>query len=314
MKAINLGFEAFDFCPLRCNSCPQGRREHTSTGRALSPALLQRALVAVYNQRPINTIGLIGWGEPLLNPKLPELVHIAKRFGYVWISTTGNYWACDLLELAQSRPHRFSVSISGMTQAVHGTTHEGGDIEKAKWFIERLYGFGMRRFSVIFHRYNNNLHEEPLAREYCRKLGLKFEPIWGRHHAVEDLIAWKGNPYLLVPIPDQLHAAKQRKQIDCPLQTNHLAIDADGNVRGCVVACERSIIGNVFRDSVKALLEKKMAYPLCDKCYAAAVNQIVCSQTVASDAFYARRTPGTPADKLRWFIERCKKRVWVARD
>lgn len=312
MRPINLQFEAFDFCPLKCNSCPQGRREHQSTYWALDPGMLESALKRIRAQREIEDVALIGWGEPLMNKALPDLIRIAKRYGIVWVSTTGNYWACDLEDLARSAPQRFSVSISGMTQETHLKHHEGGDIEKAKAFMERMAGYGMR-FSIIFHRYNNNLHEEPAGREFARRLGLKWEGIWGRHHAVEDLIAGKSNPYMLVNTPDQLAEAKKWKDRDCPLQTNHLAIDAKGDVRGCVVATERGYVGNIFKDTVDQILERKLSYHLCDPCYKAGVNKIVCSQTIEVDALYASRTPGSVMDRWRWFVERSKKRVWLHR-
>lgn len=313
VKPLNLGFEPYDFCPLRCNSCPQGRREVESTHRNMTAGQLERMLGRISGQRRINTIELIGWGEPLLNPALPELVRVGNRYGNTWISTTGNHWKCDLKELVESRPQRFSVSISGWSQDVHQCHHEAGDIEKAKGFMETLASYGMR-FSIIFHRYNNNLHEEPAARAFARKVGAKFEPIWGRHHPVEDLIEEKGNPYLIVPIPEQLAEARRQKPYTCLIQTNHVQIGAEGEVRGCVAARDRTVVGNVLTDTMDEVMAAKERYSLCDSCYKAGVHKIICAQTIGHDATYAKHAGGTAADRLRWFWERCKKRTWVNRD
>lgn len=314
MKPINLGFDTYDFCPLKCNSCPQGRREHDSTYRSIEPDMLRRMLARIREQREINQITLIGWGEPLMHPKLPDLVRIAKPYGKVWVSTTGNYWKCDLQDLVDSEPDALSLSISGMSQAVHVVSHEGGDIEKAKKFAETLVAMGVKNMSLIFHRYNNNMHEEPEARAFAKRLGIQFAPSWGRHHAVEDLILRKGNPQMIVSTADQLEAAKKQPCFVCPLQTNQMQIDADGNVRGCVVATERVIMGNVLRDTVAQIIANKLKYHLCDPCYKAGVYKIVCAQTVGHDLTYAKAAKGTARERMRWLWERTKKRVWLERE
>ncbi len=314
MKPLNLGFDTYDFCPLRCNSCPQGRREHDSTHRAIGVGALQAMLERIAKQREINQITLIGWGEPLLHPKLPDLVRIAKPYGKVWVSTTGNYWKCDLQDLVKSEPDALSLSISGMSQAIHAVSHEGGNIEKAKQFAENMVRMGLKNFSMIYHRYNNNLHEEPDARAFAKRLGIQFAPSWGRHHAVEDLILHKGNPQMIVSTHDQLVVAKKQNSFLCPLQTNQMQIDADGNVRGCVVATERAIMGNVLRDTVAQIIANKLKYELCDGCYREGVYKIVCAQTVAHDLTYAKAAGGTMRDRARWLWERTKKRVWLEQE
>lgn len=309
---VNVCVDPVGYCPLKCLSCPAGRRENPAKYKLLQPDVLERILKRVSSQRPINGINLLGWCEPMLNPKMPELVRIAKRYGNVWISTAGNHWACSLEDFARSNPNRFSVSISGMTQATHAVTHGGGDLAKTMWFIEHLVELGMK-FSIIFHRYNNNLHEEAEGRAYAKRLGLKWDPIWARHHAVEEMIAGTGNPYLIVPMEVQLEAARKQGSFDCPLRKIQLAMDAEGNVRGCVEATENFKVANIFDYTVDEIFEMKKSYHLCGPCSKAGVYRLACGQTIGADAEYAKHAGGTARDRMRWWWERTKKRRWVTK-
>lgn len=50
MKPLNLLFEPFNFCPLKCCSCPQGRRELDLDSEVLKPSDLLDMLQIVAEQ------------------------------------------------------------------------------------------------------------------------------------------------------------------------------------------------------------------------------------------------------------------------
>ena len=80
VKPLRLFFEAFCFCSLKCISCAQGRREYKASGKAFEPEVLERMLMRLSSQAPIESIDLFNLGEPLLNKRLSELVSISTRF------------------------------------------------------------------------------------------------------------------------------------------------------------------------------------------------------------------------------------------
>jgi MoaA/NifB/PqqE/SkfB family radical SAM enzyme len=80
LKPLRLLFEAFCWCPLKCISCAQGRREYRATGRAFHPEMLECILIRISSQASIESIDLFSLGEPLLNKRLSELFTLCKRF------------------------------------------------------------------------------------------------------------------------------------------------------------------------------------------------------------------------------------------
>ena len=67
-------------------------------------------------------------------------------------------------------------------------------------------------------------------------------------------------------------------------------------------------------DPLTKIISNKLKYSLCDSCYREGVYKIVCAQTVGHDLTYAKAAKGMLADKVRWFVERLKKRVWLERE
>ena len=77
-------------------------------------------------------VGLFNWAEPLIHPKIGELVRIVQSHGVPCdLSSNLN----DIRNLAQAlaaNPRSLRISVSGFTQEVYGRTHRGGDIEVVK--------------------------------------------------------------------------------------------------------------------------------------------------------------------------------------
>ena len=248
---INLVFEPVSLCPLQCCSCPTGRRELKRGNGMLMPDKLSEMLRILSSQAKINHIALLNWGEPLMCPHLPELVRISKRFGRTYLSTTGNYVRCDLQELVKAEPDVFIVATSGFTQEVYETTHAGGKTDNFFSFCFKLRAMKARNVAVCFHRYSNNINEEPFVRDFARRLGFRFNSNWAYHAPVEAIIRGESNQWQVVPSPDQLAIAKAQKDYLCGFQTSELAINSDGGLRGCPSAADQTVLGNVLTDSLE---------------------------------------------------------------
>lgn len=309
MRTINIAIDPIKLCPLRCISCPRGRREIPTSSELLTVEQLEKILVRVSSQAKIHNVGLFNWGDPLFHPGLPDLVRLAKRFGKVFISTSPTKlgYKCDIPDLVKSEPDAFVVATSGWYQETHKTTHEGGDIDATRDFLYRLYTLGAKNVTVTFHRYNNNLAEEAKMRAYAKGMGFRFRAPWATHMPIEDLMAGVGNPYLVVPVKEQLAIAARSPQTDCMFITTDFEIQHNGDVRSCAVSRDQTMAGNVFEHTIEELVERKRALPLCTKCFPTRAHQVACSMNIGVDREAARRSKG---NQLRYAGERFKKRFW----
>src|SRR5262245_21750268 len=69
-------------CNLRCPSCPQGNlRDIRLPKGQMEPDLLRRILGKAVQECRIKGVGLFNWTEPLLHPRLPELIGIIHEQG-----------------------------------------------------------------------------------------------------------------------------------------------------------------------------------------------------------------------------------------
>lgn len=314
MKPLNLFFEAFGWCALECISCAQGRREGQPTRRAFPPNALERILLRLDAQASIASVDLFNTGEPLLHRDLPELVYIARRYcRRVVVSTSGNDYACDLQALADAQPELI-VSVSGATQEVYETTHKGGSIVRVKAFIEQMVNLGARNVVLCYHRYNNNLNEEKVMRAFARLMGVRFVPTWALHLHIEAIQRGDSNPYLVVPLVEQLVLARSQRDYKCYMLQNSLAITAEGDVRGCSGSVDDATFGNVFTDPLPVILERKLANPMCEMCYQTGAYKLYSAQNIIIDAECARRTPAPLTTKAKWAIERLRKYAWTWRE
>lgn len=77
-------------------------------------------------------VHLQGWGEPLLHPRLPDMVRLAKDAGCrVSLTTNGEILKPDLSsQLLQERIDTIAISIAGATPQTHGWIRRGSDLER----------------------------------------------------------------------------------------------------------------------------------------------------------------------------------------
>jgi MoaA/NifB/PqqE/SkfB family radical SAM enzyme len=321
---LNIVIDAVNWCPLHCTSCPQGRREVVQDKAKLKPDQLRNILSAFERQAwPIRRVNLFNWGEPLLNPMLPELVRVAKHFAPVGISTTGNHVACDIDELLSAGPDFFIISTSGMTQAIYETTHEGGSVDKFIAFCRlvahtnRLAERPLNGICLTFHRYKNNLHEEPTARALAKECGFKFVPLWATELNIENFIKGQGNQFMVLTAKEQLAIAAKQAHHVCPFNTAQLAILHNGDVRGCSVTSSMGpshVIGNVFWDSVTTIMTAALNYSMCGPCVASHAYKVACGLNTGVDKECSTRSGAGIWDSVRHLVERTRKRVWSRLD
>ena len=311
---LSVSVEAYDYCPLHCPSCPEGRREAVHTLVMLKPDMLQRILSRLAKQIEMNRVCLFHLGEPLLNPELPALVDVAKGYSRVDISTSGDRYACDLRELALSQPDALIVSVAGMSQVVHQVTRVNGRIDKTFEFIRQMKELGTRHLYIHWHRYKHNMHEEQRARDFCRGLGIGFSAVWGYQGGVEAMLRNEDNPQSWASVAQQLAAASRQAEFPCPHIKQNLTITANADVYFCGATATKQIAGNVLEHSVDEILKRKESYSLCKPCIKRGVYKLTCGQSIEADHAHARNAGGSTGDRLLWWSERARKQFWIRRE
>ena len=127
------------------------------------------------------TINLCNWGEPFLNPDLPQMIEYAKQFNVVvGLSTNLNYLPDAAAEKAINAGIDIVViSIDGLTQETYSKYRQGGDIQKVFSNIEKLNYYknkADKKTLLIWQFLINKYNEAELesARESADKWGCCF--------------------------------------------------------------------------------------------------------------------------------------------
>ena len=139
-----LTIEPSNICQLACPQCPVGiAKKHPKGDTGTSPrnpfpdyplSLLADSF------RYAHTVQFYFQGEPLLNPRLPELIReVAQQGLYTIVST--NAQALDRAmakRLVVSGLHRIIISMDGLSQSSYEAYRKGGSVEKARAAIRYL--------------------------------------------------------------------------------------------------------------------------------------------------------------------------------
>lgn len=275
-------------CNLRCPTCPVANMRDDPRPKGLMSEDMFRAILAkicAEAPSPSPEIWLFNWGEPLLHPRLPEIVSAVKARGLkVMVSTNLNVRR-GLEELVKAAPDALKISISGTSDANYGFTHAGGDIRlvKSNLYLLRYLLDRHRvrtRVWIGFHLYRTNLEEAPVMRALCQELGFDYHENPAVLHPVEkviDLMEGRAGPTELAAVERLLtHPVAVRDQVrtkrnghyDCELRFNMTTINHDGTVALCCATySQEAQLGVNFLDETHAQIEaRKYRHPFCRTC------------------------------------------------
>lgn len=125
-----VSIEPADYCQLRCPECPVGNSSKRDVYGVMDLELYSKVLLQC--KRYVHTIQFFFQGEPLLNPRLPEMVEMAHKEGiYTIISTNAQALTREMANrLTKGGLDRIIVSMDGASQATYEIYRRGGRIEK----------------------------------------------------------------------------------------------------------------------------------------------------------------------------------------
>ncbi|MEY3880545.1 MAG: hypothetical protein RIQ94_1341 [Pseudomonadota bacterium] len=273
-------------CNLKCPSCPVGNSpEVKNTKGVMSPEKLRAILVKAMNECTVDSVALYNWTDPLINPRLPELILTVKKLGLPCVISSNLNLLKNEDELMMANPDLIRVSMSGYTQENYGVGHRGGEVSKVLENIERLVAARVRtgsntKIDIFYHRYLGNLDDEFKLRELATRLGIIFETCWAFLMPLEKVLAFAYNDSrfspmneedrevikrLALPFDEALAIAERHRDQPCSLLENQIVIDVEGDVVLCCAVYEQSKykIGNFLERPLAAITEDKHQLEQC---------------------------------------------------
>jgi len=178
-RPLKLTFDPTNICQLACPLCPTGLRIQDRKPDSAPLGAFERLMDEVGDY--IFFLDLYNWGEPLLNPQLPDMIGIAARKGIVTCVSTNLSLPLPedrLRALLTSGLSELIVSIDGASQATYGTYRRRGNWSLAVENLRRLaaarkeLGQGRPLLTWRFYVFRFNEHEIDRARAMAEEIGV----------------------------------------------------------------------------------------------------------------------------------------------
>jgi len=173
--------ELASFCNARCPVCPIGAGTLTRPAQAMAPELYGRLLDEL--GRYLVTISMWAWGEPLLHPRLDEILRLTRRHNLIsFLATNGERLADATVTdtLLEEPPTYLIVALDGLTRETNARYRVGVDLDHVLAGLHRLVALKRERrqkFPILHLRMivmGHNRHELPEAREFARRHGAEL--------------------------------------------------------------------------------------------------------------------------------------------
>lgn len=257
-------------CNLRCPFCPTGNGE-LRLGKELLGLDEFRTILDAFGPG-LRTLLLYSWGEPLLNPRLEEMLAEARARGvFTAISTNLSLAAPHFSRerarrLVESGLGRLEVACDGASPEAYRVYRRGGDFELVMANLRLLVDARRRAAGAgpeivwVFHVHKRNRADMPQARRRAAALGvpIAFKELYFPAALAADWAATpEPAPRRGARAPSKAEPAAVRPQTrgrQCLQAWRAPIVHTDGSVFACCVAVqpERSL-GNVFRESLDAI-------------------------------------------------------------
>jgi len=286
---IDIDIDICGACNLRCPSCPQGNiKDYRLSHGFMDPGLLKQIVEKAGIECRKTQISLYNWAEPLLHPRLAQLVRIIQDAGIPCHLSSNLNILPDGDAIMAANPASLRISNSGFSQEIYGRTHRGGNIERVKNHMLELAEAKKRNqaatdISLYYHRYLHNLKDERLMQQFATGLGFYFHAVWALFFPLEKILAYaeeeiNGFPLteddralircLALPLGKALKAARKYRNRPCPLREDAISLDFQGNVTLCcgVFDARKYTLGNYLDLPLAEIQKRRHNHPLCGQC------------------------------------------------
>lgn len=249
LRHFNYQVEVAGMCNLRCISCPRGNWPRHRKPGLMSAATYSKLIDKILLEDPwTGIITLYNWGEPLLNPELPEIIRITRKKGLLSAVSSNLAMEKDFEEVVRSGPDWFRISNSGWG-ANYEITHTG-----AKWDCfyancRKLSEYKQRHrpemlVELFFHIYAHNRQDFSQMQSLCDEFGFTLRY---RHAALAPLdnialivdgkpisdSAAKTRSMQFLHVEEVMDIARSERNRPC-FYMDHLWIDWDLSIAHCM--------------------------------------------------------------------------------
>ena len=280
-------------CNLKCLSCPHGAETDEKYDRGHMPLATYRQVIdkIVAENEVVTHISLYSWGEPFLNPALPEMVDYLHQRGIAAALSSNLSIKNETLlrKVMQRDPEYLKVSLSGYYPEAYNDTHQGGDIWLVRSNLLRLRHY-IDKYAlntvvdVNYHVYNNNNRRNlQKMQELCDELGFSLSQTYALIMPLERVIekledrpspsTLRLQDKLLVTPEEGIRAANPGGIPDtaapCPFLENQTIVNWDLSVPVCCTTFNQgaNIVAANFLTTPKAEIDAaKRRAAICTTC------------------------------------------------
>lgn len=277
-----------DACNFQCKFCPTGDRDliKKTPGRShgtMNFELYKKIINDICEfEKPIKVLRLYKDGEPLLNPRLADMIRYAKEKRCAErIDTTTNAALLNPqknMEIIEAGLDRINISIEGINSSQYWEFSKSKiDFEKLVENIRHLYE-NKKQCEIIVKINGDVLSEEDKNRFY-EIFGDIADGVYIEHI----MSCWPEFELKGVEVNKEfgIYGQKIKEVQVCPYIFYSFSINSDGSASICFLDWSRKlIIGNVKNESVKDiwlgqrlkeyqkmfLMKKRKSHPVCGNC------------------------------------------------
>jgi MoaA/NifB/PqqE/SkfB family radical SAM enzyme len=289
LNDIDPSVDVAGMCNLKCISCPRGNEKKQPPVGFMSALTYKKVLDKLIKEIPLlGSIQLYTWGEPMLNPELPEIITITREAKVLSAISSNLNYGKNLEPVVAARPDWFKISCSGWGEN-YEQTHTGG---KWKVFLSNLHRLANIRdtlhpgMQIIlnYHLYKHNIGEDYcLMESLCKDLSLIFIPNHAYLYPLDSIMdfvdgkelspeAKRTIPMLLMTLEEGIARARERASLPCP-EERCFPINWDCRVRECGVFFHPFIADNFLETPFAEIISSKRNSELCVECRKRAIHQ-----------------------------------------
>ncbi len=236
-------------CNLKCISCPRGNWPRHRKPGFMSARTYESLADKIIRDDPwTGIITLYNWGEPLLNPALPDIIRITRDKGLLSAISSNLAMTKDFENVVMAGPDWFRISNSGWGEN-YETTHTGGRWDIFLANCRKLSEYRQLHspemiIEFFFHIYEHNRQDFAKIQALCNELGFILRY---RHAALAPLdnieLVIDGKPLTdaaaqtrklqFLGVDEVMGIARAERNRPC-FYMDHLWIDWDLSVAHCM--------------------------------------------------------------------------------
>jgi radical SAM protein with 4Fe4S-binding SPASM domain len=178
---LHMQVELTNYCNLKCPVCPAGTGEINRRPMAMDVGMFEGLVSEVGPY--LLTMALWGWGEPLLHPRLADILRVARQYEAItMLSTNGQNLNDEQVIEALTRypPTYLIVAIDGICDETNSKYRVGSKLNPALSGVHRIAGIKREKdldLPVLHMRYivmKHNEHEVTRLEDFAKGNGFNI--------------------------------------------------------------------------------------------------------------------------------------------